>query len=662
METTALTFAHPLWLWGLLILPLGAGLYVWSARRSRELAARFVASRLLPVLAASASPLRRTLRAATLLLALACALVALAQPRWGVIERKTQQKGRDVVVAIDSSRSMLATDMAPNRLARAKLFTLDLLRLLKGDRVGLVAFAGSAFLQAPLTLDFSAVENALEEIDTTIIPKGGTNLAAAISAAREAIGKAEGQTRALVILTDGEELDANGLRAAKDAAADGIRIFTVGVGSPEGSLIPIRTEDGRQDFVRDTAGKPVTSKLDSARLEEIAAATGGFYLPLSTDTAREVFSRGIEPMELGEIGEFQTKQPIERYQWPLGTGAVLLAWSLLLGDRRRAARAAMLAGFLLPSLHAETGTEIYNQGDYPKAVQAYEQQLAGQPGSAPLQFNLGAAAYKASDYEKAIRSFSEALVSGDELLRRDARYNLANSLVRQGEAAAESDAKKTNWENALSHYEEILESNPDHKNAATNRDVVKKLLEELQKQQNEKQDSEDQKQESEDQKEDSQDQKQDSKDQKEDSQDQKQDSKDQKGDSQDQKQDSKDQKGDSQDQKQDSKDQKGDSQDQKQNPQNSSDQSSQPNPSGSPTPAPAPTPGEKKEGELQGRSSGEPTPQPAQGGEAMAESAEEKDGEMSPSQARALLNSLRNEEEKVNLMQPQSSQEVLRDW
>ena len=237
METTALTFGAPHWLWALLVLPLIAGLFLWSHRRGQALVAKIVAVRLRDQLSGSVSPLRRILRASLLLVSLALAIVSLAQPRLGFTEKETNQKGRDVIVAIDTSRSMLATDVAPTRLARAKLFTQDLVALLQGDRVGLVAFAGSAFLQAPLTLDYNAVTNALEELDTMVIPTGGTNIASAITAAREAFGKAEGQTRALIILTDGEELDADGIAAAKQASQEGIRIFSVGIGSPEGSLI-----------------------------------------------------------------------------------------------------------------------------------------------------------------------------------------------------------------------------------------------------------------------------------------------------------------------------------------------------------------------------------------------------------------------------------------
>ena len=675
METTALTFGAPHWLWALLVLPLIAGLFLWSHKRAQALVAKIVAVRLREQLSGSVSPLRRILRALLLVASLALAIVALAEPRYGFIEKETKQKGRDVIVAIDTSRSMLATDMAPTRLARAKLFTQDLVRLLQGDRVGLVAFAGSAFLQAPLTLDYNAVTNALDELDTTVIPKGGTNIAAAVTAAREAFGKAEGQTRALIILTDGEELAADGIAAAKQAAGEGIRIFTVGIGSPEGSLIPIRLDDGRQDFVRDSAGKPVTSKLDDSRLKEIASATGGFFALIGPDAAREIFQKGIEPMELSETGVFSSRQPIERYQWPLAAATACLAMSLLPGDRRRRS-SVMVALFLsfVPCTQAQSGLDEYKNGDFEKAGTAFQEQLKNQPASKALQFNSGAAAYKTGDFEKAIAHFTDALLAEDQKLREDASYNLANSLVRKGEAAKENDAKKTNWKNALEHYEETLRLNPDNKLASQNRDITKKLLEDLekqeqqQKQQDQKnQDQKDQK----DQKKDKQDkqdkQQQDQKDQQKQDQ-QKNEEKDSKNEENkdQQKQDSKDQKEDQQ--KQDEQ-KKGDQQKEKSDKPDQSEQSKQPNSpdqKNQPTPAPSPTPGEKKEGELKSaneQQQPQPTPQPGQQPQPVDAAEEEKEGQISPSQARALLNSLRGEEEKVNLIeQQQSSQDVLRDW
>lgn len=617
METSALTFGASERLWFLLLLPILAAVFVWAHRRSQSLVEKIVAPRLRLQLAGSVSPSRRILRASLLLASLGFGFIALAQPRKGFIEKETKQKGRDVIIAMDTSRSMLATDIAPDRLKRAKLFTQDLVSLLQGDRIGLIAFAGSSFLQAPLTLDYAAVTNALDELDTNVIPKGGTNIAAAITTAREAFGKAEGQTRALVILTDGEELDADGIAAAKQAAQEGVRIFTVGIGSPEGSLISIRTEDGRQDFVRDRSGKPVTSKLDAARLNEMASATGGFYVQIGPDAARDVFQRGIEPMEMNEGGVFTARQPMERYQWPLGVATVCLALSLLVGDRKRQVSRAVVAlfGFLAfsASAHADApGIAEYQSGQYEKAAEVFSKGLQSQPASRQLQFNAGTSAYKLGNFDQAVSHFTDALLAEDPKFRENAFYNLANSLVRKGEGAKENDAKKTDWKSAIEHYSEALKLNPDNKLAQENRDLVKKLIEDLEKQEQQKQQ-----------------QKDDKKDEKK----------------EDKKEDPKDQ------QKKDSEDKKDEQQKKDQ-----SDQSDRPD-----QPTPTPTPGDKKEGDLK-NSQPEPKDQKPEKKEAQQAEAQEEEKQMSPAQARGLLNSLRNEEEKVNLMQQQTSQDVLRDW
>jgi len=693
METLALTFGSPLWLWGLLALPVLAALYVWSHFRGRGLISKVVASRLRDQLAGSVSVPRRVVRGVLMILTLGLVLGALAQPRYGFIQQEIKQRGRDIIVAVDTSRSMLATDIAPNRLTRAKLLTQDLLRLLKGDRIGLVAFAGSAFLQAPLTLDYSAVINALDELDTNVIPKGGTNIAAAIAVAEQAFGKAEGQTRALVILTDGEELDADGVAAAKKAAEHGIRIFTVGIGSREGSLIPFRSEDGRQDFVRDVSGKPVQTRLDESRLEEIAKATGGFYMPVGPEAARDIFQQGIEPMNTSETGMFSARQPLERYQWPLGLAVAFLIFWLLLGERRRGrprrALAAAAAAFALaPALQAApSGLQDYQSGNYDRARKLFEQQLKSSPESREAQFNAGASAYKLGDFEQAISRFTGALLSEDHKLREDAAYNLANSLVRRGEAAKDTPAKKADWKNAVEQYTEALNLDSKNKQARENRDIVKKLLEDLDKKEQQKKQDQKKDQQNKDQKQDQKSkQDQQNKDQKDqqnkDQQDQKQDqqNKDQQ-DQQDQKQNqqNKDQKDKQDEQKnqpggQNQKDQNKNDEKKDQNGQEDKKEEPQGSPeSQNPKPdqkqgdkqqqnaVPTPTPGEKKEGDVKANAGNEKKEEKA-GGAGQAAEEQGKDGEMSAAQARALLKSLNSEEEKVNLIQQPTSQEVLRDW
>jgi len=680
METTALTFGAPVWLWGTLVLPLLGFLYAWSQYRGRALVAKVVAPRLLGQLAGSVSIARRVLRAILMLAVFASVLIALAQPRYGFTQQEIKQKGRDIVVAIDTSRSMLATDVAPNRLTRAKLLTQDLVRLMKGDRIGLIAFAGSAFLQAPLTLDYTAVINSLGELDTNVIPKGGTDIAAAIATAEEAFGKAEGHTRAMIIMTDGEELDADGIAAAKKAASHGIRIFTVGIGSPDGSLIPIRTDEGRQDFVRDASGKPVQSRLDENRLKEIANATGGFYVPIGADAAKEIFQKGIEPMDLAETGAFGSRQPIERYQWPLGFATGFLVIWLLVGERRRlrngtfkrlAAAAFIIGACSLPAQAASTGLQEFQNGQYDKARQAFEQRLKSTPGSREIQFDAGASAYKMGDFEQAVAHFTSALLSENKKLREDSAYNLGNSLVRRGEASKDNKAKKADWKNAIEQYTEALAIDPKNKQATENRDIVKKLLEDLEKQEKQQEQKKDQK--DQDKKDQKDQQNKDQKDQQ--NKDQKdQDKKDQKDQqNKDQKdQQNKDQKDqDKKDQKdQQNKDQK-DQQNKDQKDQDKKDQQqpSSPNqpqnkePEKAPKPVPTPTPGEKKQGEVKAANGQEKKDEKKAQQEAAAAAGEkEKDGEMSAAQARALLNALRSEEQKVNLIPQQPSQDVIRDW
>ncbi|CAN5382307.1 hypothetical protein BH09VER1_BH09VER1_07040 [soil metagenome] len=562
METSPLTFAHPAWFYALLIVPVVAGLYIWSHRRSRTLIGKIVAPRLRNQLAGAVSVKLRVSKAILVLLTFTLIVFTLAQPQMGYIQTEVKQTGRDIILAIDTSRSMLATDVTPTRLARAKLVALDIMRLSHGDRMGVIAFAGSAFLQAPLTVDYTAVLNTLGDLDTNIIPKGGTNIAAAIDTAVDAFGKGEGQSRALIILTDGEELDADGVAAAKKASEAGIHIFTVGIGSAEGSLIPVPREGGGGvDFVRDASGKSVTSRLDETRLKEIAAAGHGFYEPIGPEVAKSIYDKGILPMAETEKGMETSRRPIEKFQSPLSGAIALLALWLVLGERRRASsirRAAAGAALLFLTTgvsHAANGYEDYQAGQYDKAMSDFEQRLKAQPNSEQLQFDAGVAAYKLGDYGKAVDYFTKGLLAEDKKLKEDASYNLGNALVRRGEAAKGNDEKKSDWKNAIQHYTEALNVDPKNTQAKENRDIVKKMLEDLEKQEKQQQD----------QKKDQQ--QQDKKDQKQDQKDQQgqQGQKDQQN-QKDQKQDSKDQ------QKQDQKnDQNQKSQDQK----NQQDQKSQ---------------------------------------------------------------------------------------
>jgi Ca-activated chloride channel homolog len=505
-----MTFGVPQWLWGLLLIPLLIALFVRSERRGLKRLQEFVSARLLPQLAGTVNRPRRMIRFALQLLGLALAIVSLAQPRWGYTFEDVKRKGLDLLIAVDTSRSMLSNDVQPNRLDRVKLAIQDLIGQLQGDRVGLIAFAGRAFLQAPLTIDYDAVVEALSDLDTKTIPEGGTNISSAITLATQSFGKSAMGNRALVVFTDGEELSGDAVKTAKEAADAGVRIFTVGVGTPQGSLIPVTGDDGQTSFVKDSSGQVVKSKLDDKRLREIAQATGGFYLHLENGprSMQQIQNEGLAKMQAAEMDVRLSRRPIERYEWPLGAALMALALSILIPERKRArerapavapvrkaahgvagatagatAIVALLTMFLSSSVFATApGLDAYRSGKFEDAYGQFQQTLKTHPESRAedkLQFDSGAAAYKLKDYSKAMESFSQALLSRDIGLQSKGHYNLGNTLYQRGEAQKSDDKKLSDWTNALDHYEQTLKLDPQNKEAKDNYDYVKKKIEEL---------------------------------------------------------------------------------------------------------------------------------------------------------------------------------------
>ena len=516
-----MTFGNPIWLWALLLLPVLAFFFARAEQRGAEKLQLFVAARLLPQLAGTVNRARRIFRFVLLLLVLALVLVSLARPRWGYAYDEVKRKGLDLLLAVDVSRSMLSNDVQPNRLERVKLATQDLINELQGDRIGLIAFAGRAFLQAPLTIDYDAAIDSINDLDTKTIPEGGTNISEAIALATRTFGKAATGNRALIIFTDGEELSGDAVRTAKAAAEAGVRIFTVGVGTPGGSLIPIQSDNGGTAFVKDAKGEVVKSKLDETRLREVAQAAEGFYLHLEggPKTMQQLFTEGLGKMKVADINARLSRKPIERYEWPLAGAIFLFALALLINDRQRARAVAAAGGtsaapspnnhkhgrhggrpsgaiaaailllFVRQSYAASAGLELYEQQKFPEAYEHFQQTLQENPGtrqSDRIQFDAGAAAYKMKDYNKALQSFSQALLSKNPHLQSESHYNLGNTLYQRGENEKSDEKKLTNWEGALQHYQETLKAEPQNKNAKDNYEFVKKKIEELKKKQEQK--------------------------------------------------------------------------------------------------------------------------------------------------------------------------------
>ena len=490
-----MNFGASNWLWALAFLPLLVLLYARAERRSAIKLREFVSPRLLPQLAGNVDRVRRAIRFAFVLFALALAIIALAKPRWGYTYEDVKRRGLDLLFAVDTSRSMLSNDVAPNRLERVKLAAQDLITELQGDRAGLIAFAGRAFLQAPLTVDYDAAVESINDLDTKTIPEGGTNISEAIALATQTFGKSAMGNRALIIFTDGEELSGDAVSEAKKAADAGVKIFTIGVGTAQGSLIPLEG-NGEAGFVKDAKGQVVKSKLDENRLREIAQATGGIYLHLESgpQTMRQLYADGLSKLKTAEIDARLSSRPIERYEWPLAGAIVALIASLFINDRKRAQtprrspikREVLVAASLLfvaaAEVNAASGIDLYNRGQYEDAYAQFQRDLQQNinPADMPkMQFDAGAAAYKLRNYDKALEAFSQSLVDRSPRLQEKSRYNLGRTLEDRADFGKTNEETLKDLENAAQHYEQALKLDPQDKAAAERLEIVRKKIEKL---------------------------------------------------------------------------------------------------------------------------------------------------------------------------------------
>ena len=721
-----MNFGAPNWLWALVFLPLLVLLYARAERRSAIKLREFVSPRLLPQLAGNVNRVRRAIRFAFVLFALALATIALAKPRWGYTYEDVKRRGLDLLFAVDTSRSMLSNDVAPNRLERVKLAAQDLITELQGDRAGLIAFAGRAFLQAPLTIDYDAAVESINDLDTKTIPEGGTNISEAIALATQTFGKSAMGNRALIIFTDGEELSGDAVSEAKKAADAGVKIFTIGVGTAQGSLIPVEG-NGEPGFVKDAKGQVVKSKLDENRLREIAQATGGIYLHLESgpQTMRQLYAAGLSKLKTAEIDARLSSRPIERYEWPLAGAIVALIASLFINDRKRAQtprrspvkREVLVAASLLfvaaAEVNAVSGIDLYNTGRYEDAYAQFQKDLQDNinPADMPkMQFDAGAAAYKLRNYDKALEAFSQSLVDRSPRLQEKSRYNLGRTLEDRADFGKTNEETLKDLENAAQHYEQALKLDPQDKAAAERLEIVRKKIEKLkqhpkqpppppQKNQQNKKDQKKDEQQQQQQQQQSQDEQQQNQDQNQDQQ--KQDQQQAKNNQrqptqQNQEQNPENQKNQQNSDKRDKqpspspspgreqkqpgqkkKDQRGAGESPTPSPGEDSSPSPSPGESGE-NPTPSPSPGENSgKGEnaspsatpsasptkpRSGEIKGAGEPSDEQQKEDAAEAEAMERGEMSPQQAARLLQAMKDEEARVQLDERKPVHRVYNDW
>jgi Ca-activated chloride channel family protein len=504
-----MTFENQIWLTLTpLIVLLFAGLFAFGFRRREALLSRFAAARLLDQLTEKASHQRTLLKAGLILFALALIGGALARPQYGVdwIERKA--RGLDIVFVLDSSKSMLATDLRPTRLDRAKLAIIDLIKRLESDRIGLVVFAGNAFLQTPPTLDYSAFRENLDAIGHSSLSRGGSDIGRAIREAAKAFPK-DNNFKVVILLTDGEDQEQQAIDTAREVTKEGIIIYTIGIGTPEGEYLKVRNAQGTEEFIRDSSGQPVRSQLDERTLQEIAQLTGGSYSRLSDQSLNTLYNSVLATLPREERESELQEARIERYQWLIAAAGILLVLEIFIRRRSKASiqLAVILAttALLLPTpsqaqeLKSAT-TEPAESLDLPlpPTSDAPEEILHEIETDPRVLYNQAHEQLAAGEYAEATRLYEEAIKRSEDVsLERDALYNMAHAINQVGEAALQAqdfEAAIESWKQAEALFKSANEIDPSDTNSledASSTEARRKPLEEFLKQQ-EPQDQEDQ--------------------------------------------------------------------------------------------------------------------------------------------------------------------------
>ena len=490
-------FAHPEWLLAGLLATTAVGFFLWwsELRKIRRLK-KFTATKLLSKLSESHSKPKTIARNIIYSVAILLLFLALAKPQWGKSQRKAIPTGIDVLLALDVSRSMLARDVRPNRIERVKLGISNLLEKVKGDRLGLIAFAGTSFLQCPLTLDHSAFRRTLREMEVGVIKSQGTDLSRPIEEAARSFSE-DDSDRFLILISDGEDLEGEGLKKAKESAKEGVRIYTIGIGSKEGARIPLDPIPQKaRNFLKDPAGKAVVTKLDDTSLRGIAESTGGKYFQLGP--TGEGLARVFD--ELQAIGHrkrhaiLSQELPIERYQPFVALAMLMLAIEFLLGNRRRIrAIAPSLALVILIFLsgcfrrdNIKRAEEAHKNKEFEKAAAYYEAEINATKSEDKqvdprLHLNAGLAHLDAGNLEKAEASLEKSLDGTvDEPSLQSTILNALGNLQynRANQALDRIDVKSAReaWEKALRHYEAAM-SIDDNPKANVNRDELAKQIE-----------------------------------------------------------------------------------------------------------------------------------------------------------------------------------------
>ena len=469
-----MTFATPLWLWALLLLPALPLLAAWTTRRDEERLSRIVARALWSRVIERPWTQWRRIRVILLTVAAAGIVLALARPQWGIVREKVEREGVDVVFVLDTSGSMAVDDVAPNRFFLARAALLTLISRLEGDRIGLLAFEGEAYPLVPLTLDADAVGLFLETLEPGVVPAAGSSIGVGLAKGLDMFVDKERRNKALVLVSDGENLEGEVEGAVRRAKEMEVVVHTVGVGTTGGAPVPEFDREGnRVGFKKDESGAAAISRLNPATLEAIAGGTGGRFFQVTTaDSTLSALASAIEGMENRSALREYSYRKKERFQVPLAVAFACLAAALGLPLPPRAARraivrkAAVLVAALMAASHVQaavtdeallrpkrltnSGRRDYAQGNHPEALKAFQQAAELRPNDPRTRFNLADALYKNGKFDEAEAHFRALGADAKSQFAPASRFNLGNTLFQKKDHAG-----------AVRAYRDALRLRPD---------------------------------------------------------------------------------------------------------------------------------------------------------------------------------------------------------
>ena len=466
-----------IWTLPFFILIIGYGI-----KKRKKILNRFASQGTLAAISPEPSAKKRAIKAVLMVSVLLFIALALSGPEYGYKWQKIERKGIDIIIALDCSRSMLAEDIKPTRLDRAKREIVDLLTMLQGDRIGLVAFAGTAFMQCPLTLDYEAFHLFLKSLSPDFLPVGGSDIGTAISTCIQGFDETADAQKAIILITDGENTGVDMITAAEKARAADIKLFCIGVGSEQGVPLPAK----KGGFTKDASGKIVLTRIDTKALQQASVLTGGAYVrsvagDMDLDMIYKQEIRGKMEAATLEGGRKQVWE--DRYQWFLALAIIALVIEIFLSDRKKSS--ALLILMLLLTMagparagNMQQGLEAYQNKEYDKALQYFIDAQLENPQDPDILYNLGNTFYKLKDYDAALNHYRQVLKTKDTDLRAKARYNIGNTQYRQQQ-----------FEEAIKSYEKGLEINPDDHAAKENIAFIKKVMQQQKQQQKQQQDN-----------------------------------------------------------------------------------------------------------------------------------------------------------------------------